>query len=94
MKFSFFLFILSFSIFITSMVNAVIYILCQGATDKVISWSGECDMYSNKNGNLIYSETDNGKKINGKCYKYSPNYAGVEYAKTEDGIVVSGECLL
>ena len=94
MKFSFFLFILSVSIFITSMVNAVIYMQCQGETDMGISWSGECDMYSNKNGNLIYSETDNGKKINGKCYKYSPNYAGVEYAKTEDGIVVSGECLL
>ena len=51
-------------------------------------------MYSNKNENLIYFETDNGKKINAKCYKYSPNYAGVEYAKTEDGIAISEECLL
>jgi hypothetical protein len=69
MKFSFFLLILSVSIFIISMVNAGIYMQCQGETDKGILWSGECDMYSNKNGNLIYSETDNGKKINGKCYK-------------------------
>ena len=64
MKLNFFWLVLSISIFLTIMVNADIYMQYQGETDQGVLWSSECDMYSNKNRNLIYFETENVININ------------------------------